>query len=166
MLWKLHFPPKRPGPGPGPINFPPAIDAIMAALTTHTLSYMFLDKSLGQQVRDLMERNIAETARNLSKLHAKTAEVRATRPPSATLAAVGFEAKIKPYFTACYREHMQFMFDLWSIDDVKANWDAINDSVKSKRMPRAGCPEGVWNDDQRNQFLADFQAWKDGGFQP
>jgi hypothetical protein len=79
--------------------------------------------------------------------------------------ASGFEAKIKPYFTQCYRDHMAFIFDLWSHDEVVANWNAIDDSVKGKRMPRVGCPEGIWDDVQRNQFLADFQAWKDGGFQ-
>jgi len=61
---------------------------------------------------------------------------------------------------------MIFMFDLCSLNDVVANWDAIDDSVKNKRMPRAGCPEGVWDDAKRKQFLADFQGWKDGGFQP
>jgi hypothetical protein len=132
---------------------------------------MYLDKSLGQQVRELMERTIAETAQNLSKLHAQAmgasiAEPASVRPMSAPVAVVGFESKIKPYFTACYRDHMKFMFDLWSLEDVKTNWDAINDSVVSKRMPRAGCPEGVWNDEQRSQFLTAFQAWKAGGFQP
>jgi hypothetical protein len=80
--------------------------------------------------------------------------------------ATSFATTIKPYFTECYRQHMSFMFDLWSLDDVQTNWDAINDSVVAKRMPRAGCPEGVWSDDQRRQFLSDFQAWKTGGFQP
>lgn len=79
---------------------------------------------------------------------------------------VGFEATIKPYFTRCYRDHMLFMFDLWSLGGVVANWDVINDSVKNRRMPRAGCPEGVWDDGRRGQILADFQAWKDGGYQP
>ncbi|HET6957200.1 MAG TPA: hypothetical protein VFI56_11475 [Vicinamibacterales bacterium] len=78
----------------------------------------------------------------------------------------GFEAQIKPYFTVCYRDHMRFMFDLWSLADVQANWQDIHDSVISRRMPRAGCPEGVWSDDTRTRFLADFTAWRDAGFQP
>ena len=81
-------------------------------------------------------------------------------------AAVGFDQTIKPYFTACYRQHMMFMFDLWSAADCQDNWDPINDSVVNKSMPRAGCPEGVWDDAMRQKFLADFKAWKDGGFQP
>jgi hypothetical protein len=79
---------------------------------------------------------------------------------------ISYQANIKSYFTQCYRDHMAFMFDLWSPGDVEANWDAIDDSVKGGRMPRAGCPEGVWDDQTKDQFLADFQAWKDGGYQP
>jgi hypothetical protein len=45
-----------------------------------------------------------------------------------------------------------------------AIWDAINDSVTNQRMPRAGCPDGVWNDEQRNQIPVDLQAWKGGGY--
>jgi hypothetical protein len=70
MLWKIHFPRPRPGPGPGPINYPPAIDHMMAALTIHSLSYLFLDKALAQDVRTLAETTLADTAKNLSKLHA------------------------------------------------------------------------------------------------
>lgn len=80
--------------------------------------------------------------------------------------ATSFENTIKPYFTECYRKHMLFKFDLWSADDVMTYWQDIYDAVQNKSMPKAGCPEGVWNDDQRNRFLADFQAWKDGGYQP
>jgi hypothetical protein len=75
MLWHLHFPPKRPGPGPGPINYPPAIDSILAALTTHTLTYMYLDKEAAQQVRTVAERTITQTAQKLSRLHAESLAV-------------------------------------------------------------------------------------------
>jgi hypothetical protein len=43
---------------------------MMAALTIHSLSYMFLDKALAQDVRTLAETTLADTAKNLSKLHA------------------------------------------------------------------------------------------------
>lgn len=69
MLWKIHFPPKRPGPGPGPINYPPAIDALMAALTIHSLSYMLLDKAAAQRAREIAEQTIVRTTQSLSKLH-------------------------------------------------------------------------------------------------
>jgi hypothetical protein len=67
--------------------------------------------------------------------------------------ATTFADTIKPYFSECYREHMSFMFDLWSPDDVKANWQAIYNAVQNKSMPRPGCPEGVWDDHRRAQFL-------------
>jgi hypothetical protein len=69
MLWKLHFPPKRPGPGPGPINYPPAIDSIMASLTIHSLTYMLLDKAAAQKVRDVAEQTISATGKQLTQLH-------------------------------------------------------------------------------------------------
>lgn len=82
---------------------------------------------------------------------------------------VTFEQVLKPYFTPCYRAHMIKMgprFDLWDYDQVKANWQAIRESVDpaSPLMPRAGCPEGVWDDHTRAQFVKDFEAWSAGGF--
>ena len=77
-----------------------------------------------------------------------------------------FAANIKPYFPPCYRENMTFMFDLWSAEDVKNNWEDIYDSVQGKRMPIEGCPEGLWDDTKRQQFLTDFANWKSGGCQP
>ena len=79
--------------------------------------------------------------------------------------ATTFEANIKPYFTACYRKHMLFYCDLWVLDDCKNKWQDINDSVADGSMPRPGCPEGVWDSAKQQQFLKDFQSWKDGGFQ-
>lgn len=79
--------------------------------------------------------------------------------------ATSFRANIKPYFSECYQQNMTFMFDLWSAEDVKDNWDVIYDSVQSGRMPIEGCPEGVWDDSRRQQFLNDFTNWKNGGFQ-
>jgi len=38
----------------------------------------------------------------------------------------------------------------------------INDSVADGSMPRPGCPEGVWDSAKQQQFLKDFQAWKEG----
>jgi hypothetical protein len=80
--------------------------------------------------------------------------------------ATTFETNIKSYFSECYRENMTFLFDLWSADDVQTNWQAIYDSVKSERMPITGCPEGVWDDARRQQFLTDFNNWKNDGYQP
>jgi hypothetical protein len=79
---------------------------------------------------------------------------------------IGFLTTIKPYFTACYRDHMLFMMDLWDSADVEGNWQAIFDSVENGSMPRAGCPEGTWTKERGQQFLDDFQNWKNSNFPP
>ena len=80
--------------------------------------------------------------------------------------SIGFVSTIKPYFTDCYRDHMQFMMDLWSASDVQGNWQAIHDAVQDGSMPQDGCPDGTWTSAQAQKFLSDFQAWKDAGFPP
>jgi hypothetical protein len=87
--------------------------------------------------------------------------------------ATSFMRDIRPYFTACYRAHMiEFGgFDLWLQTDVESNWQGIFNSVQGGSMPvpsgqPGACPEGGWDDLTRMQFLADFQSWKDGAFQP
>jgi hypothetical protein len=81
------------------------------------------------------------------------------------MTSVTFLGTIKPYFTTCYRERMMFYCDLWSSRDCQANWQDIYDSVANGSMPKPGCPEGVWDTDRQHQFLSDFRAWKDGGYQ-
>jgi len=79
--------------------------------------------------------------------------------------SMSFDTVIRPYFTPCYRAHMvPANLDLWDYDTVKQAWQAIHDSVKNKKMPVAGCAEGVWDDRTRDQFIADFVAWKAAGF--
>jgi hypothetical protein len=86
---------------------------------------------------------------------------------------IGFARDIKPYFTACYRAHMidATGLDLWSESKVKDKFQSIVDIVEAKEMPPdasqgRACPEGGWDELTRTQFLNDFRAWKDGGFQP
>jgi hypothetical protein len=87
---------------------------------------------------------------------------------------IGFARDIRPYFTACYRAHMLKFgtdLDLWSDTNVKDQFDAIYAIVQAEEMPPAApapspCPEGGWDSLTREQFLKDFQAWKDGGFKP
>jgi hypothetical protein len=67
LLWRLHVP--VPRPGPGPVNYPPAIDNIMANLHIHTMSYLMKDQNAAQQIRTATEEQIASAARNLSKDH-------------------------------------------------------------------------------------------------
>src|SRR5262245_41235921 len=72
MLWRIHFQPKRPGPGPGPINYPPAIDSMMATLVIHSLSYMILDQTAAQKVRDVAENALSGTAKQLHQYHVQS----------------------------------------------------------------------------------------------
>jgi hypothetical protein len=81
--------------------------------------------------------------------------------------AIGFENTIKPYFTPCYRAHMLIYgpkIDLWDGTVVQSEWGSIFNAVTGRDMPAAGCPEGIWDDATRTQFLSDFQAWKVAGF--
>lgn len=74
---------------------------------------------------------------------------------------VTFEIDIKPLMTGTDRDHMLFMFDLWSYGDVKDNADDIYDSVSSGRMPPP--PTGrTWSKDQVDLF----KQWMDDGYQP
>ena len=73
---------------------------------------------------------------------------------------VGYANDIKPLFTEVDRQHMDFMFDLWSVDDVKANANEIYDALSNKRMPPH--PRGPWPEDK----IALFREWMDGGCQP
>ena len=73
--------------------------------------------------------------------------------------AIGFSTGIKPYFTACYRERVQCIFDLWSPADVQTNWQDIHDRLNDGSMPKAGCPEIVW-DAARTKFLSDLRIGK------
>jgi len=76
------------------------------------------------------------------------------------MSQVSFDTDIKPLITEADRDHMLFMFDLWSYKDVKENADDIYDSVSHGRMPPA--PTGPWTTDKVDLF----KQWIDGGFQP
>lgn len=67
LVWDLHHRP--PGHGPGPINYPPAMEDMMAALSIHTLSYLMLEQSDAGQIRAAAEQSLARTASQLSVLH-------------------------------------------------------------------------------------------------
>ena len=66
---------------------------------------------------------------------------------------MSFEADIKPLFRASDRESMDFAFDLWSYDDVKANADLILERIEEGTMP---CDE-PWSD-EKTQTLRDWIA--------
>ena len=71
---------------------------------------------------------------------------------------VSFANDIKPLFTETDKNHMEFMFDLWSYKDVKENADDILDSVSDGRMP----PRNPWSQDKVDLF----KQWVAGGCQP
>jgi hypothetical protein len=80
IIWELHFFPRPPGSGPGPINLPVAIEDMMAALTVHTMSYLLLDQQAGQQIRAVAEAQLVKTTQNLSKLHDEAAARKQASP--------------------------------------------------------------------------------------
>ncbi len=69
-LWDLHY---IHVPGVGPINYPPVVEDIMASLTIHTMSYHLLDQKVAQQYRTMVEEQLANSVRNMSKLHSEAA---------------------------------------------------------------------------------------------
>ena len=74
---------------------------------------------------------------------------------------VSFDKDIKPLITEKDREHMEFMFDLWSYEDVRDNADDIYDSVSNGRMPPSQ-GGGPWSKDKVDLF----KQWIDDGYQP
>lgn len=73
LLWELHLPHHGLGGGGGgnPVNYPPALNDILAALSIHTFSYLLLDQKLGQSMRTQAEGQIVTTVKQMSALHDK-----------------------------------------------------------------------------------------------
>jgi hypothetical protein len=67
---------------------------------------------------------------------------------------VSFELDIKPLFSQRDQEAMLLAFDLWDVDDVRDNADAIIAQLEAGRMP---C-YGAWPEEQ----IALFRRWMDG----
>jgi hypothetical protein len=51
---------------------------------------------------------------------------------------VSFDQHIKPLFRAKDRDSMAFAFDLWDVDDVRSNADAILGRLRQGTMPCDG----------------------------
>jgi hypothetical protein len=62
---------------------------------------------------------------------------------------------IQPLFRESDRESMDFAFDLWDYDDVRAHAEIILQRLSEGTMP---C-DGEWPDEQ----IATFRRWVDGG---
>ena len=70
----------------------------------------------------------------------------------------GFESDIKPLFREHDMREMEFAFNLWDYEDVKANASGILEKVEAGEMP---CDE-PWDDEK----VARFRSWVEGGMQP
>ena len=70
----------------------------------------------------------------------------------------GFESGIKPLFRETDVEAMDFAFNLWDYEDVKANAEHILERLEAGEMP---CDE-PWDEDR----IAKFRSWIEGGMQP
>jgi hypothetical protein len=68
---------------------------------------------------------------------------------------IGFEQHIKPLFRERDRDSMRSHFDLWSLEDVSTNADAILHSLDAGRMP---C-DGAWPAER----VAVLRRWIDAG---
>jgi hypothetical protein len=66
-----------------------------------------------------------------------------------------FEQDVKPLFRDRDRDAMRFAFDLWSVDDVSANADAILARIEAGTMP---C-DGAWPAEQ----VAVLRRWIEAG---
>jgi hypothetical protein len=71
---------------------------------------------------------------------------------------VAFGDEIKPMFRESDRESMDFAFDLWSYEDVKANASLILERLADGTMP---CDE-PWPESQ----IQAFRDWIAQGFPP
>ena len=61
---------------------------------------------------------------------------------------VSFDQHIKPLFRPTDRQLMAFAFDLWDIEDVRSNADAILGRLEEGTMP---C-DGGWSSDKVELF--------------
>ena len=71
---------------------------------------------------------------------------------------LSFEQDVRPLFRERDRESMKHRFDLWSVDDVRANSSRILRVVEQGRMP---C-DGAWPQDK----VDSLRQWVGGGMAP
>jgi hypothetical protein len=69
---------------------------------------------------------------------------------------VSFAEHIKPLFRSSDREAMTFAFDLWDVDDVRSNADAILGRLREGTMP---CDES-WSSDEIELFARWIETGK------
>lgn len=76
-------------------------------------------------------------------------------PEVAASEAVSFASHIKPLFRVQDRQSMKFAFDLWSVDDVRANAQGVLSRLRDGSMP---C-DGAWPEEK----IGLFRRWCDTG---
>lgn len=69
---------------------------------------------------------------------------------------MGFAAHIKPLFRESDRQEMDFVFDLWSYDDVTSNAALILERLEDGTMP---CDE-PWDQER----ISAFRTWISEGY--
>ena len=74
---------------------------------------------------------------------------------SSTQSTPSFARDIRPLFRESDRQAMDFAFDLWDYDDVRANAEIILQRLGEGTMP---C-DGEWPDEQ----IASFRRWVEAG---
>jgi len=74
---------------------------------------------------------------------------------SSTQSTPSFARDIRPLFRESDRQAMDFAFDLWDYDDVRANAEIILQRLSEGTMP---C-DGEWPDEQ----IASFRRWVEAG---
>ena len=90
--------------------------------------------------------------------HSELVTLRRNEHDAGTGGAMSFAADVKPLFREEDRSSMDFAFDLWSYDDVKANADLILERLEDGTMP---CDES-WDEDK----LQVFRSWIAEGYPP
>lgn len=71
---------------------------------------------------------------------------------------IGFERDIKPLFRESDRAEMDFVFDLWSFDDVRTSANPILERLTDGTMP---C-DAPWDEEK----IARFRLWVEQGCKP
>jgi hypothetical protein len=74
---------------------------------------------------------------------------------TATNDTPSFERDIRPLFRELDREEMNYVFDLWSYNDVRTHAENILDRLSDGSMP---C-DGEWPEEQIDLF----RRWMDAG---
>ena len=74
LIFDLCYLPRPGGLGLIPVNYPRAVEDMMASLGMHAMSYFWLDQEAAAKIRTAAEEQLVSTAKQLSALHQAGAE--------------------------------------------------------------------------------------------